>query len=587
METANGRGTIEQALFGQTGANNEVVKSRVSKGDAPGWASNTSQYISKLNSTNKVGPNQLLKVMAGDQLSTTVQYYYQTTVSNSSGSTVFNDVLGMLASAITGSGATSAATKNAATTLTGNLNTGTPFSQVIASDITSPTGDKPKAYLNIVFFDERFNFVEEASTSQRVSQSGDAASALGLLNIKAPKNGYCFVYISNESSANVFFDNLQVRHDRGRIIEENHYYAHGLKIAAISSKAYGAPNSNYLYQGDFSEMDDDLGWNDFELRSYDQFASGYIGMGNDPVNNIDPSGGWAATGIFQGMSQAGIMATTTLGGAIIGGVVDYLTGGDGFTGAALGAGIGLGSNFASAFKWKGVVNVLGKVAPSIAVQGANLASGAFDNGTTNPYASFASVGGSDEWKPFYKSDLITYTQSKGISPTENNLGEQFENIFEETMTSNFPVQTKLMRFRRAGKVWTEGTGRNSKPDFVSDDFYDQNDDCWVCPAKMKWVIEGSGYEVKQNSGRGIYLSSNDAQIRGHIDNLAAKHAADIATGNFKPSLTLITTYDVSWSPSITRYAGFQKVQYTHRRAMYRIVNGKYQFKFVGFGLSSL
>jgi len=102
----------------------------------------------------------------------------------------------------------------------------------------------------------------------------------------------------------VFFDNLQVRQDRGRIIEENHYYAHGLKIAAISSKAYGAPNNNYGYQGDFSEMDDDLGWNDFELRSYDpqigrflqndpydQFASGYVGMGNDPVNGVDPSGG--------------------------------------------------------------------------------------------------------------------------------------------------------------------------------------------------------------------------------------------------------------------------------------------------------
>jgi len=68
--------------------------------------------------------------MAGDQLSTTMQYYYQTLVTNSSGSTVFNDVLGMLASAITGSGSTGATTKNSATTLTGNLNTGTPFSQL-------------------------------------------------------------------------------------------------------------------------------------------------------------------------------------------------------------------------------------------------------------------------------------------------------------------------------------------------------------------------------------------------------------------------------------------------------------------------
>jgi hypothetical protein len=53
----------------------------------------------------------------------------------------------------------------------------------------------------------------------------------------------------------MFFDNLQVRHDRSRILEENHYYAYGLKIPAISSKAYGAPNNSFLYQGDYSEFD--------------------------------------------------------------------------------------------------------------------------------------------------------------------------------------------------------------------------------------------------------------------------------------------------------------------------------------------
>lgn len=62
--------------------------------------------------------------------------------------------------------------------------------------------------------------------------------------------------------------------------------------------------NNYLYQGSYSEYDDDIGWNDFALRSYDaqvgrfwqsdpydEFASGYTGMGNDPVNKVDPSGG--------------------------------------------------------------------------------------------------------------------------------------------------------------------------------------------------------------------------------------------------------------------------------------------------------
>jgi hypothetical protein len=191
----------------------------------------------------------------------------------------------------------------------------------------------------------------------------------------------------------------------------------------------------------------------------------------------------------------------------------------------------------------------------------------------------------DGWKPFYKSDLITYTKSKGIRPTENNLGEELENIYEDFIKPNINWMNRSMKFRRADKVWTEGTGRNSKPDFVSDDFYDENDDCTFCPNKTKWVIEGSGYEVKQNNGKGIYLSSNNYQIKGHIDNLAAKHAGDIATGNYNPSLTLATTYDVSWSPSITSYAGIRGVQYFHRRAMFKVTNGNYQFKFVGFALS--
>jgi len=160
----------------------------------------------------------------------------------------------------------------------------------------------------------------------------------------------------------VFFDNLQVRHDRGRIEEENHYYAHGLKIAAISSKAYGAPDNNYGYQGDFSELDDDLGWNDFELRSYDpqigrflqndpydEFPSPYTGMGNDPVNNIDPTGG------FLGLSPLASIAVSALGGAIVGAAIDITSGGDGTKGLAIGAGAGLLCGFGVNFGVSGML----------------------------------------------------------------------------------------------------------------------------------------------------------------------------------------------------------------------------------------
>jgi hypothetical protein len=60
----------------------------------------------------------------------------------------------------------------------------------------------------------------------------------------------------------------------------------------------------------------------------------------------------------------------------------------------------------------------------------------------------------DDWKPFYKSDLITYTESRGISPTENNLGTEFEKIYEEYMKANINWMNAPMKFRRADKVWT-------------------------------------------------------------------------------------------------------------------------------------
>jgi hypothetical protein len=57
----------------------------------------------------------------------------------------------------------------------------------------------------------------------------------------------------------VYFDNLQVGVAAGNLIEENHYYAYGLKIATLSSKKLGnsyegSLKNNYLYQGAYSDQ---------------------------------------------------------------------------------------------------------------------------------------------------------------------------------------------------------------------------------------------------------------------------------------------------------------------------------------------
>ncbi len=106
----------------------------------------------------------------------------------------------------------------------------------------------------------------ENSTAVRVSQPGSGA---------APKNGYAYIYLSNENDDAVYFDNLQIAFTRGRIIEEDHYYAFGLKIAGISSTKLGDNlyegylKNNNLYNDKELFDDGDLNWYDYGFRNYD------------------------------------------------------------------------------------------------------------------------------------------------------------------------------------------------------------------------------------------------------------------------------------------------------------------------------
>ena len=294
------RASNEEPLFGQVDASGDPtvaneVAARFPTTSIPGsgWADNTSAYVSRVGASaaSKVGPNSLMKVMAGDKISATAQYYYPDVVTNSTGTSILSELLGSLVQAISSGGVTGGVTKSAAGNIGTLLNASTPMASATSPDANNATGTAPKAYLTLLFFDERFNFVEEGSQTLRVSQAGNGADPLTMLNIKAPKNGYAYVYVSNESNEHVYFDNLQVSHNRGHILEENHYYAYGLKIEPLSSRkiqdvSEGGVMNNNLYNDKELIVDGDLDWYDYGFRMYDQQLGRFFQL--DPLTNDYP-----------------------------------------------------------------------------------------------------------------------------------------------------------------------------------------------------------------------------------------------------------------------------------------------------------
>jgi RHS repeat-associated protein len=283
---------------------------------------NPNDFIQKLSGSGiKQGASIVLKVMAGDKINIHATSWYRlngTTPQQPTTSPV-SELLTALISGVAGAGGKA--------TIQEFTNSGvfTPGITDFVNSQGAANSSKPKAYVCWVLFDEQFKLKKDENNN--ILASGYSGfDAVGndlelknhvLNNIPLKASGYLYVYVINETpNINVYFDNLQVSHTRGPLLEESHYYPAGLEIAAISSKAALGLQNKYKYQGQEFETAMNYMMHEFEARHYDpqvgrwwvpdpaeQFSSPYLAMGNNWINGVDPDGRWFG---WDDLAAAGI-----------------------------------------------------------------------------------------------------------------------------------------------------------------------------------------------------------------------------------------------------------------------------------------
>ncbi|KOF04090.1 hypothetical protein OB69_03635 [Roseivirga seohaensis subsp. aquiponti] len=121
------------------------------------------------------------------------------------------------------------------------------------------------------------------------SAASGAHEKLSFNTVNITQGGYVYVYLSNEGQTgfDVYFDDLNITHTKGAILQEDHYYPFGLNISALSSTAPLSKPNNYKFNGNEEQTEFDLNLYDFNARMYDATLGRFANI--DPLADVETS----------------------------------------------------------------------------------------------------------------------------------------------------------------------------------------------------------------------------------------------------------------------------------------------------------
>ncbi len=248
----------------------------------------------------RLGPGKMLEVTAKDVVDMEVYAYHSGTPGNNTAVTA-SLLAGFIGNAFGGNAAGTAGEQAIQSAFEGNA-------LVVVPSSGTTTDGTIKAYLNYILFNQNFELADAGYIRLDEGMVDGNHRLLQMNGIQMKESGFLYVYVSNEGNVDfdVFFDELEITHTSGGILQEDHYYPFGMSISALSSTAPLSKPNHFKYNGKEEQTEFDINWFDYGARNYDPQLGRWLSVDplademrrhspynyafDNPIRFIDPDG---------------------------------------------------------------------------------------------------------------------------------------------------------------------------------------------------------------------------------------------------------------------------------------------------------